>query len=93
MARTEGDLRCICRHEPLLGRYGLDSKGHLYVHVKVFKGGRIFGEMYFTEGTVRIRCRECKRWFTVKIRQPNMVKPDFTAENLPSALVAGQKIS
>jgi hypothetical protein len=62
-------LRCFCAHKPLLGIYGVDSRGKLYVHIKVYKADRIFGEVIVT-GDVKIRCRDCYRWHTVVIIQP-----------------------
>jgi hypothetical protein len=47
--------------------YGVDHKGQIYVHVKVFKGGRVFGEIVTTRGDVHLRCRECLRWQRVVI--------------------------
>lgn len=63
------DLRCTCSRRPLLARYGRDSKGHIYVHLKVFKGKRLYAESIFTGGNVRIKCRECLHWHNVIIRQ------------------------
>jgi hypothetical protein len=60
--KTKNELRCFCRGAPLLATYGIDEDGSLYVHVKVHKQGRIFGETYHTGGVVRIRCRNCFRW-------------------------------
>lgn len=62
------DLRCMCRRRPILAKYGRDSKGRPFVHVKIHKQRQVYGEMVFTEGVCRIRCRECLRWYTVKIR-------------------------
>jgi hypothetical protein len=67
---SKNELRCFCARSPLLATYGIDSKGSLYVHVKIFKQRRIFGEMIVTGGTVKIHCRECFRWHSVIIRQP-----------------------
>lgn len=65
-----GELRCFCGRQPLLATYGVDEKGQLYVHMKVYKQRRLFGEMVATGGTVTLRCRECLRTHTVVIRQP-----------------------
>ena len=67
MPRREKELRCFCSRNPLLATYGIDSKGKLFVHVKIYKAHRIFGELVVEEGTVKIRCRECLRWHTVNI--------------------------
>ena len=69
-SRTKNELRCFCRRSPLLATYGVDEEGKLYVHVKVYKQGRIFGEVLIVEGVVKVRCRECLRWHRVIIRRP-----------------------
>ena len=69
--RSHHELRCFCSREPLLATYGLDAKGKLYVHVRVYKQRRVFGEVLVTDGRVQLHCRECLRWHTVVIRQPD----------------------
>jgi hypothetical protein len=69
--RTHNELRCFCSRRPLLAVYGLDKDRHLYVHVRIYKQQRIFGEVIITDGTVRLHCRECLRWHKVIIKQPN----------------------
>lgn len=64
------ELRCFCTRAPLLATYGQNEKGLLYVHVRVYKQRRVYGEMIVTGGTVTLKCRECLRWHTVVIRQP-----------------------
>jgi len=66
----KNELRCFCSRSPLLAVYGVGGDGKLFVHVRVFKQRRIYGEMLVTEGKVKLRCRECLRWHTVVIRQP-----------------------
>jgi hypothetical protein len=68
--KTKHELRCFCLHKPLLAVYGVDEKGRLYVHQRVFKQGRIFGETVFYGGTVALLCRECYRWNEIVIRNP-----------------------
>lgn len=65
MARREKELRCFCRGEPLLATYGIDSRGVLFVHVKIYKQNRIYGELVFEGGIVKLRCRNCLRWHRV----------------------------
>lgn len=68
MARREKELRCFCATEPLLATYGVDKRGSLFVHVKIWKQRRIFGELVIEGGTVKIHCRNCLRWHKVVIR-------------------------
>lgn len=64
------ELRCSCSKRPLLGiGYRDPSTNEPRLHVKVFKQGRVFGEMIATSGTVHLRCRECGRWSKVHIRR------------------------
>jgi hypothetical protein len=69
--RSSYELRCFCRTEPLLAVYGLDEQGKLYLHVKIYKQARVYGEMVVTGGEVKIRCRECLRWHRVIFVDPN----------------------
>lgn len=59
------ELRCMCSRRPLLATYGIDKDGRLFVHVKVYKQSRLFGEVV-AYGDVKLRCRECLRWHQVK---------------------------
>lgn len=47
--------------------YGVDNQGRPYIHQKVYKQRRIFGETVFRDGIVSIRCRECLRWTKVRL--------------------------
>lgn len=75
------ELRCFCSRTPLLATYGFDAKG-LYVHVKVYKQSRIYGEIFSRGGTIEIKCRECLRWYTVSMSSPN--KAELTEQTHPS---------
>lgn len=84
MAENGEQLRCYCRRRPLLALCGRDAKtGEPYVHVKAFRQDRIYAEVVATAGDVRIRCRECLRWFTVKIRH---TKLSVHEEDLPDGV-------
>lgn len=80
--RREKELRCFCSREPLLATYGVDSKGKLFVHVKIYKARRIFGELVIEGGIVKIRCRDCLRWHVIRIYQDQAVLQE-THEELP----------
>lgn len=76
--RTRNEIRCYCRRQPLLATYGMDDTGKVYIHVKVYKNRRIFGEVLITEGIVELRCRECMRWFRIPLRKgkPQLIETD-----------------
>jgi hypothetical protein len=86
MTRREKELRCFCGREPLLATYGIDSKGKLFVHVKIWKARRIFGELVIEGGIVRIRCRDCLRWHVIRIYQDQAILQE-TREQLPVTVV------
>lgn len=65
-------LRCFCARHPLLAVYGINKQGKLFVHIKIWKQGRIYGEVLVTSGVVQLHCRECLRWQKVVIRQPEI---------------------
>lgn len=65
--KTSYELRCFCARAPLLAMYGIDEKGALFVHIKIFKQKRVYGEVLIQEGTIQIHCRECLRWNAIKI--------------------------
>lgn len=75
------EIRCHCSRRPMLARAGRDANGALFVHMKVFKQGRIFGEMVTMRGPVWLRCRECLRWTRIVIEGENL---DFSSQRLPA---------
>jgi len=80
----ELDLRCSCSRKPLLGVAGRDlNSGEPYVHIKSWKAGRLIVEVVVTSGVVRIHCRECLRWHTVKIVQGGVTSK---SERLPESI-------
>lgn len=66
-ARTTHDLRCICSRHTKLAEYGVTLDGEPYLHLKIHKQGRVFGEVVATSGIVEVCCRECLRWTRVDI--------------------------
>lgn len=71
------DLRCFCTRKPLLAVYGRDDKGRIFLHVKIYKQGRIFGEVLIYGGETKIHCRECLRWHRITFddgAHPNLVE-------------------
>lgn len=63
--RSKQELRCFCSRKPLLAVWGNEANGRPYVHVKIYKQGRVFGETVHYDGEVKIRCRECFRWHSI----------------------------
>jgi hypothetical protein len=68
-----------------LATYGIDKRGVLFVHVKIWKAKRIFGELVAEGGVVKIRCRDCLRWHNVRIID-NHAKLQETHEELPTTI-------
>lgn len=94
MPRREKELRCFCRSEPLLATYGVDSRGRLYVHVKIYKQNRIYGELVFEGGVVKLRCRNCLRWHRVNFKENAATltedqAPDAPDDNRSAAVLDG----
>lgn len=65
---TKNPLRCFCDSRPLMAFYGVDKNGELYLHTKVFRQSKIYSEILFTGGTVKIRCRRCLRWHKITFK-------------------------
>lgn len=65
---TSNALRCFCRRQPQLAKYGVDDRGRTFVHVKIFKQSKVYGEVIHYDGEVKIRCRECFRWNIIIFR-------------------------
>lgn len=86
-ANRRQELRCYCSRSPLLAVYGIDSDGQPFIHVKIYKQHRIFGEFVFKGGVAKIFCRECVRWHVITIR-PN-VRPRLIETQKPVELEAG----
>lgn len=59
------ELRCFCARKPLLATYGRDEQGNVYLHMRIYKQQRIFGEMVVYSGVCKIHCRECLRWHKI----------------------------
>lgn len=81
--KTQNELRCFCARNPLLATYGIDEHGKLYIHVKVYKQQRVYGEVFITEGTVRLHCRECFRWHKVVMQTPGRAQLEEETGNVP----------
>jgi hypothetical protein len=84
MTDDELELRCFCSSKTLLAVCGRDSKSRQpFVHIKTWKGSRLYVEVVIESGKARIRCRKCLRWFTVRIRLDDV---DMKTERLPDSI-------
>lgn len=80
------ELRCFCSRSPLLAMAGRDEDGQPFVHIKIWKQKRLYGEFLVVSGaTVRIRCRECLRWMVVSVKSDVEMKPSALPESIPVA--------
>lgn len=60
------EIKCFCIRTPLLALIK-HRNGKPYVHIRCYKGNRIYVEVELTVGTMRFKCRECFRWHEVSI--------------------------
>jgi hypothetical protein len=69
MSASQGiPLRCTCAAAPMLAMCGNDpATGEPWVHIKGWKGQRLLVEAVVTSGVVKLKCRECLRWYRVRI--------------------------
>jgi hypothetical protein len=81
---SKHELRCFCSRQPLLGVYGLDRDGDPYIHIKIYKQQRIYGEWVFKAGLIKIKCRECFRWYNIQIHRGK--SPELTESEKPIEL-------
>ena len=72
----------------MLAVYGIDTDGKLYIHVKIYKQRRVFGELIIKNGEVNILCRDCYRWHTIKMTGRTASLHEM--QNPPAELNAGQ---
>ena len=66
---SKNKLNCFCARKPLLAIWGNDEDGKPYVHVRIFKQNRIYGDVIAYGGVVKVRCRECFRWHRIRFVQ------------------------
>lgn len=89
MPLVKHDLRCFCSRKPLLGVYGIDVRGRLYVHCRVYKQNRIYGDWIAYGGEVRLCCRECLRWHLIVISDPGKQRIIMQESPTPLEILSG----
>lgn len=76
-------VRCFCEKRPLLAVVGIEERtGEPMVHVKSWKGGRLYTEIVVISGVTRVRCRECLKWMTIKIVKGAPLLKEFQGDPL-----------
>lgn len=80
--QAELELRCFCHRKPLLGVAGRGTDGKGYVHIKTWKGNRLYAEVVIVAGTAMVRCRECLRWHRFRIRTEVQAAPAELPESI-----------
>lgn len=75
----------------MLAMYGLDVQGELYLHVRVHKQAKVYGDVVFYGGKASIMCRECLRWHNIVIRDRSATleetkKPAVVEERLEAGV-------
>jgi hypothetical protein len=61
-----------------------------FVHVKTWRGGKLYAEVVVTQGIARLRCRNCYRWHTVRIVKDSM---NVKSEPMPDSIQLGGRAS
>lgn len=82
-SRTGKPLKCFCSRSPILAFYGVNDKGELYVHIKIYKARHVYGEIITTSGNITIRCRECLRWHTLVLSPDSGTASLVETEEVP----------
>lgn len=50
--------------------FSIDTvSGEPVVHIKSWKGQKLYTEVLIISGVVKLKCRECSRWNTVRIKK------------------------
>lgn len=84
---TKNKLHCFCSRKPLLAMYGIDERGRAYVHCRVYKQAKVYGDWIAYGGEVKILCRECLRWLTIVFVQSPRVKAELHESEVPTEVI------
>jgi hypothetical protein len=80
---SSSNIRCFCAQSPLLARWGVDSSGVVFLHIKVYKQKRLYTEVIAHAGaSLRVRCRDCFRWTVINVKHT----PHVAFAELPKAI-------
>ena len=83
MSESDVQIRCICAVHPILAIARVSSTGTRFVHIRIYKQKKIYGEIVVESGLVRIRCRSCGRWYSLHVRHDSH---EAIAERLPGSI-------
>jgi len=73
--------------------WGNDKFGKPYVHVRIFKQGRIFGDVIMYSGPVKICCRECLRWHRINFVGEKNDRAELVETTRPEEVDNGSALS
>lgn len=86
------ELRCFCSRKPLLAIYGMDERNRAYIHVRVYKQQRVFGDVVIYGGEVKILCRECLRWYKIHFREESKEQAELRITDTPTEVDSPARI-
>lgn len=70
----------------MLAIWGNDKTGKPYVHIRIYKQGKIFGDVLVHGGEVKICCRECVRWHCITFVGEQRNKAQLIQTNQPGEI-------
>lgn len=70
----------------MLAIWGNDEDNVPYVHVRIFKQGRIYGDVVVNGGKIRICCRECVRWHRISFVGEQKDKAELVQTSTPEEI-------
>lgn len=80
MNQQDVQIRCICTARPILAIARVSSSGTRYVHIRIYKQRKVYGEIVIEEGLVRMKCRSCGHWYSLHVKRDSH---KAIAEDLP----------
>lgn len=84
---SKTEVRCtFCTRKPLLAVCGTDRRGKPFVHVRIYKQRRVYGNIVVTGGPVHLQCRECLRWLRIRfVRVSDVNLDEIRAQDVPGS--------
>ena len=90
---SKNRLNCFCARKPLLAIWGNDEQGKPYIHIRIYKQGRIYGDVVIHGGEVKLCCRECLRWHRILFVGARTNSVELTETQAPAELDSLREMS